>query len=134
MADKYDFKKHVRNQKFGPVGAPPIPPPLVITITYNDQSQIRIQTDREVNPLELGSLCTQIATKQFEIMTQQAMKMMVRPNRYAIHQFDGDDLKRGCGICGRKVDDLEIHDAQHASDLISDGEATFQNKDPKNAS
>jgi hypothetical protein len=81
-------------------------------------NQIRIETNRPTNPLELGGLANQIVNRQLEIIAQQAIQT-TRPDRYAKHIFDGDDTARGCGICGRRADDLEIHDERHATDIVT---------------
>ena len=88
----------------------PIPPPLNIKITYLSDKQIRIETDRQTNALELAMLANHIVSKQIEIIIQQSTETL-RPDRYAKHAFDGDPAtERGCGICGRKWDDDLIHD------------------------
>lgn len=95
-----------------------VPPPLILTIEYLSQSSIQFKSNRPTNPIELGGLCTQIATQQFNVIAQQAINVS-RPDRYAKHAFDGDNPARGCGICGRRADDIEIHDEPHATDTVS---------------
>lgn len=96
-----------------------IPEPLNIRVTYLDEKNIRVETDRMTNPLELGSLCSNIVTQQFNAINEQAMKANMRPDRYAIHVFDGDDTSKGCGICGRHADDADIHAQNHSTDIVS---------------
>jgi hypothetical protein len=87
-------------------------PQLVLTFDFPEPGKIVIGANRASSHLELAQIGVHLAQHNLAEIAKATLQVASRPDRYAQHRFDGDNPDRGCGICGRRWDDVEIHDVQ----------------------